>query len=504
MQDDYILRVQNITKSFPGVKALDSVSLNVRRGTVHAVMGENGAGKSTLMKILFGIYHPDSGSIWFKGKQRNFATPHEALKSGLAMIHQELSGVRQLSVSQNIFLGKEIVYKGTNVLNMRKMNRETEKLMESLHLDVDPRAKMGDLSVSRQQLCELAKAVSYNADLIIMDEPTSAMTESEVKHLYTIISELTKKGVAIIYITHKLDEIFNIVDEISVYRDGKHIGTAPVEEMDISRLVEMMVGRSITQIYPKEQVESGDTLLTVDGLSCKGIFENVSFNLKRGEIVGLAGLIGAGRSEVMETLFGIRKKSHGKIFINGEEVKINCPKDAITHKMAMLTEDRKYNGCFLPLTVSQNIIMASIKKYCTGIFLKRKSINNVSNNMKDSLNIKTPSLEQTVLNLSGGNQQKVLVGRWLLTEPEIIIFDEPTRGIDVGTKNEIYKMLTVLAKQGKGIIIISSELLEVLGMSDRILVMCEGRITGELQAKEATQERVFVLAAGESDINENS
>lgn len=501
MHTDYILKVENVTKRFPGVLALDGVSLAVRPGTVHAVMGENGAGKSTLMKILFGIYSPDSGEFWFKGEHRRCESPHDALKSGIAMIHQELSGVRQLSIAQNVFLGKEITYPRTGLLNMGEMIRQTARLMESLHINIDPRRKMGDLSVSQQQLCELVKAVSYKADLIIMDEPTSAMTESEVKHLFSIIGELTAKGIAIIYITHKMDEVFQIANEVSIYRDGKFVGNSDIASLDIPTLVNMMVGRSIQQMFPKEQVPIGDELLRVENLSCEPYFKNVSFTLRRGEILGFAGLVGAGRSEVMETLFGIRRKTSGDIYISGKEVRIDNPRQAIQNRIAMLTEDRKFNGCILPLDVADNTVIASLGKYCMGPFLSRTRINASSGGMRDKLNIKTPSLRQKIVNLSGGNQQKVLVGRWLLTEPEILIFDEPTRGIDVGSKSEIHKILTQLAGQGKGIIIISSEMPEVMGMSDRIVVMHEGRITGTLDAADATQEHILLYASADPATN---
>lgn len=497
MQDEYLLRMENITKTFPGVVALDQVSLKVRKGTVHAVMGENGAGKSTLMKILFGIYHPDSGDIYLKGKQCRFESPNDALKQGVAMIHQELSAVRQLTVTENIFLGKELRKKGTRILDRAQMHRKAMELMENLHININPKSKMEDLSVSQQQLCELVKAVSYQADLVIMDEPTSAMTESEAEHLFSIVQELTSRGIAIIYITHKLDEVYRIADEVSVYRDGKYIGSGPMQEVSLNQLVEMMVGRSVTQMFPKEEVPIKEELLRVEGLGSEGRFSGVSFTLHRGEILGMAGLVGAGRSEVMEALFGIRKKSAGKIYIEGKEVQIKCPKDAIVNKIAMLTEDRKFNGCFLPLDVSQNMIMASVNKFCAGPFLKKRTVRMTGEKMRGLLSIKTPGLNQKILNLSGGNQQKVLVGRWLLTEPEILIFDEPTRGIDVGTKSEIHKLLTQMAREGKGIIIISSEMPEVMGMSDNIIVMHEGTITGRLSRQEVSQEKILMLASGQ-------
>jgi ABC-type sugar transport system ATPase subunit len=486
--------MEHITKSFPGVLALNDVQLNVRKGTVHAVMGENGAGKSTLMKVLLGIYKQDSGSVTFKGKVRHFKGPQDAMNNSLAMIHQELSGVRQLTVAQNIFLGKEPTYKNTGLINFKKMRTDTAKLMKELNLNINPDAKMGDLSVSRQQLCEIAKAVSYNADLIVMDEPTSAITESEVELLFAIIRNLLAKKLTIIYITHKMDEVFQICDDISIYRDGTYVGTIATKDTTRDKLIEMMVGREITNMFPKEEVPIGKTLLKVDRLSCGKLFQDVSFKLHRGEILGMAGLIGAGRSEAMETLFGIHKKTSGKVYIKGKRVEINSPQDAINHRMALLTEDRKFNGCFLPLSVQLNITIASVRQLCKGWFVDNKLMHKNAVEMKDAMRIKTPNLEEVINNLSGGNQQKALVGRWLLTNPDILIVDEPTRGIDVGAKSEIHKLLTSLAKDGKGIIMISSELPEVMGMSDRILVMSEGRLTGVLNREEATQEKILHLA----------
>ena len=495
MQDEYILKMTNITKTFPGVKALDNSMLNVKKGTVHAVMGENGAGKSTLMKVLLGIYKQDSGDIWFNGKNVYYKGPHEALNDGLAMIHQELSLVRQLTVAENIYLGKELTTK-TGLLDKVKMIAETRKLFDQLGIDIDPTVAMGSISVSKQQLCEIAKAVSYNAELIIMDEPTSAITETEVEHLFKIIRSLLEKGITIIYITHKLDEIFEIANEVSVYRDSRYIETLDIKDATHEKIIGLMVGRDISNMYLKEKVEIGETLLRVENLSCEGEFENVSFDLRKGEILGIAGLVGAGRSELVETIFGVRKKSNGKIFIYDKETQINSPGDAIANKMALLTEDRKFNGCFLPLTVQENIIMASLDKHSKGIFVDFKSSEASATKMVDALEIKTPSLSQQIMYLSGGNQQKVLVGRWLLTQPDILLIDEPTRGIDVGAKSEIYKLLSELAKEGKGIIMVSSELPEILGMSDRVLVMSEGKMTGILDINDATQHRILEYSTG--------
>lgn len=495
-QSDYILQISGINKSFSGVPALTNVGFNVRRGTVHALMGENGAGKSTMMKILLGIYTRDSGTIIFDGKDVHFKTPRTALDQGLAMIHQELSTVRDLKVYENIFLGKEICYKGTLIKNERAMHAETQRLLDSLEIAVDPDAKMGTLSVAKQQLCEIAKAVSYNEKLVIMDEPTSAITGVEVERLFQLIRKLRDQGVSIIYITHKMDEVFEISDDISVFRDGCFIGTNSAKDMTIDELINMMVGRTISNIFPKEDTEIGETYLRVEGLSRKGEFENISFEVHRGEILGLAGLMGAGRTEVVETIFGARKKTAGKIFINGKEVTINTPKDAIRAGIGLVTEDRKQSGCFLPLSIRLNTVMAALPQHCKGPFVHQKKTGESAAAIKETLAVKAPSTETIISNLSGGNQQKVLIGRWLLTEPEILIFDEPTRGIDVGSKAEIHRMISDLAKQGKCIIMVSSELPEVMGMSDRILVMHEGELTGFVDRKDFSQETIMRYATG--------
>ncbi|MGI6176283.1 MAG: sugar ABC transporter ATP-binding protein [Christensenellales bacterium] len=496
---DYILKMEHICKEFPGVIALDDVQLHVKKGTVHAIMGENGAGKSTLMKVLLGIYKKDAGTINFRGEAINFKGPSDALQKGIAMIHQELSTVQDLTVAENIFLGKELTLGKTMFTRKKAMVKKTKELFGRLNMDIDAKSKMRYLSVAQQQMCEIAKAISYNADLIIMDEPTSAITETEVEHLFSIIRDLVEHGITIIYITHKMDEVWQITDEITVYRDGKYIGNVSTQETTRDQLVEMMVGRQISDQFPKEHVEIGDVYLRVEGLSREGEFEDVSFDVHRGEILGVAGLMGAGRSEIMETLFGVRKKSSGKIFIDGKEIRINNPSDAIKNNMALLTEDRKRSGCFLPLSVRLNTYVAAIQSVAKGPLVDYKKTVAVSEDMKNKLSIKTPSLEQKIVNLSGGNQQKVLVGRWLLTKPDILIIDEPTRGIDVGAKAEIHKLICSLAKEGKCVIMISSELPEILGMSDRIMVVSGGKVTGFLNADEATQEKILLYATGQTE-----
>ncbi|WP_094552067.1 sugar ABC transporter ATP-binding protein [Petroclostridium xylanilyticum] len=497
MTKEYILEMSNISKSFPGVKALDNVQLKIRKGTVHALMGENGAGKSTLMKILAGIYQPDDGTIIFKGNQIEVKNPHDALKYGISMIHQELSPIPHMTVAENIFLGREPLIGKTGLVDKKKMVEDAKELLEKLEMhDINPTALMHQLSIAKTQQVEIAKAISYDSDLIIMDEPTSAITEVEVEHLFKIVRNLRDKGVAIIFITHKMDEVFKIVDEITVFRDGQYIGTELAENLNKEKLIEMMVGREITQMFPKEPAEIGEVILSVKNLTKSGLFENVSFDLRKGEILGFAGLMGAGRTEVMESIFGIRKADQGEVYIKGEKVEINTPRDAIKRKMAFLTEDRKLTGVFLPLAVRDNIVVSCIDKFINGLFLNKKKIEEVCQQEKDKLAIKTPNMDQKIKNLSGGNQQKVLISRWLLTDPDILILDEPTRGIDVGAKSEIHRLMSKLAQQGKAVIMISSELPEILGMSDRILVMHEGKITGELDRFEATQEKVLEYATG--------
>lgn len=490
--DNNILELKNISKSFPGVKALEKVSFKVKKGTVHAIVGENGAGKSTLMKIMIGLYNVYDGELFFQGKKKYFKNTNDALITGISMIHQELSSALELTVAQNIFLGKEIVYKKSKLLNKNEMHEETLDVLRQIGIkDIEPDTKMKYLSVAKQQLCEIAKAVSYKSKIILMDEPTSALAGSDVEKLFEIIHKLKENGTTILYVTHKMEEIFAISDYISVFRNGKHIDTVEKDQTNSNELVRMMVGRSISNFFPKEQVKIGPKLLEVKNLSRYNEFSSISFYVKRGEILGVSGLVGAGRSEIMETLFGVRKKSTGEIFINGKKVQINTPKDAIKNGLALLTEDRKSKGCFLELSVTVNILLASIKKYTKNFIVDKKEASNVSKKMVKALSIKTASLESKVRYLSGGNQQKVLVGRWLLTDPEILIIDEPTRGIDVGAKVEIHRMLVELAKQGKAIIMISSELPEVISMSDRIMVVREGKITGFLNARETNQEEVM-------------
>lgn len=494
---DYLLEARNISKSFPGVKALNGVQLKVEKGTIHAVMGENGAGKSTLMKILIGLYKPDDGELYFNGEQKVFNSTHDALNAGISMIHQELSPVPYMTVAENIYLGKEPL-KYNKFIDFRKMNENTKALLDELEISINPKEQMVNLSMGQTQMVEIAKAISFNSELIIMDEPTSAITEREVQHLFRIVRKLKAQGVSVIFITHKMDEVYKITDAVTVYRDGEYIDSKPTSEMSREELIQKMVGREVNNLFPKEKVDIGDVVLEVRGLTRIGEFEDVSFQLRKGEILGFAGLIGSGRTEVLECLFGVTPKDKGTIIHYGEQVQINTPRDAIKNKMALLTEDRKLSGLYLVLSVQDNIIMANINEYRHHLLLNKKEMSAAAKEEKELLNIKTPHLNQIVGNLSGGNQQKVLVGRWLLTNPDILILDEPTRGIDVGAKAEIHRIMSGLVKQGKSIIMISSELPEVLGMSDRIVVMHEGRKSGELTREEATQEKILHLATGAS------
>jgi inositol transport system ATP-binding protein len=489
--------MENITKTFPGVKALDNVQLEVKRGTVHAVMGENGAGKSTLMKVIIGIHQPNEGKIIFKGKEIKVENTSWALNNGISMIHQELSPVPHMTVAENIFLGREPLG-FLKLVDHKKMYSDTKALFDDLNIDINPQEKMANLSIANQQMVEIAKAISYNSDLVIMDEPTSAITESEVEHLFKMIRRLKENNVGIIYITHKMDEVFQISDYVTVLRDGQYIGTKHSDDTNNQELISMMVGRNLGQMFEKEHSEIGEIKLKVEHLSNAEWFDDVSFDVRRGEIFGIAGLMGAGRTELMETVFGVRPKESGKIYIDGQEVDIQQPSDAISHNMALLTEDRKSTGLYLVHSVRDNMMIANIDKYLKKGFLQRKLIEEDCEKEVDILDIKTPSLDQQIMNLSGGNQQKVLISRWLLTKPDILILDEPTRGIDVGAKAEIHKLMSALAKEGKTVIMISSELPEILGMSDRIMVMHEGKESGIITRDEATQEKILHLATGAS------
>ncbi|CNH87414.1 galactose/methyl galaxtoside transporter ATP-binding protein [Yersinia frederiksenii] len=490
----YILEAEGISKQFPGVKALNKVGIKIKPGSVHALMGENGAGKSTLMKCLIGIYHPDEGTIKVKGEVVTFSDTLDALHAGIAMIHQELNLVPHMTVAENIWLGREPVHYG--LVNHDLLNSKTRDLLQHLNIRLKPEMVVGELNIASQQMVEIAKAVSYDADILIMDEPTSALTEGEVFHLFAIINELKEQGKGIIYISHKMDEIFEITDEVSIFRDGMFVATDKTENLTKQSLITMMVGRELTHMFPKFNNNIGEEVLKVSALRRDGLFRDISFTVKRGEILGVAGLVGAGRSEVMESLFGMHPADSGEIFIEGLPVKIDSPSKAIEQGLAFLTEDRKKSGLFLVLSVVENMSIVNLSEYINkkGFVSHGQMAQDCMEQIK-KLNIKTPTMDQIINNLSGGNQQKVLIARWLLAQPKILILDEPTRGIDVGAKSEIYRLISELANRGVAIILVSSELPEILGMSDRVMVMHGGHITGILDKQDASQEKIMALAS---------
>lgn len=492
---EYLLSAEGIRKEFPGVVALDDVEFKLKRGTVHALMGENGAGKSTLMKILAGIYTPDKGEVRLKGVDIRLQSPLDALENGIAMIHQELNLMPFMTVAENIWIRREPKNR-FGFVDHGEMNRITARLFDRLKIKIDPEIEVRHLSVANRQMVEIAKAVSYESDVLIMDEPTSALTEREVAHLFEIIRDLREQGIGIVYITHKMNELFEIADEFSVFRDGKYIGTHASSDVTRDDIIRMMVGREITQMFPKEEVPIGDVVLSVKNLTLDGVFRDVSFDVRAGEILGIAGLVGSGRSNVAETLFGVTPASSGTIAIGGKTLSIDSPNTAIKNRMAFLTEDRKDTGCLLILDILENMQIAVLQdRFVKAGFVTEKQITAACEEMSRKLRVKTPNLQERIENLSGGNQQKVLIGRWLLTNPRILILDEPTRGIDVGAKAEIHRLVTELARNGVAVLMISSEMPEVLGMSDRIMVMHEGRVTGFLDRKDATQIKVMELAA---------
>ncbi|WP_075172506.1 sugar ABC transporter ATP-binding protein [Neptunomonas phycophila] len=492
---DCILEMINVSKTFPGVKALDQVNLSIKKGSIHALMGENGAGKSTLMKILYGLYTPDAGGdIFFDGQPFTPKAPIDAIRSGLAMVPQEISPSANLSVAANFYLGREI--KKGILMDQNAMNNQTNKILDELGIPMSVETLMQDVSVAKAQLLAIATAVSYNAKLIIMDEPTTALTESEVHQLYRIVKKVQQRGIAIIYISHKLGEVFELSDEVSVIRDGQYIGTKKTTDISKEELINMMVGREMDEMFQREDVTIGETLLDVRHLSLPGKFEDISFTVRKGEIFGIAGLVGAGRSEVVEAIFGYKAAKSGEIHLHGEQIDIRKPSDAIRHRIGFVTEDRKLTGLMLNMSVTDNMIMPELHPYEKNHLISESLASDVANTMKQQLRIKTPTVDTIIGNLSGGNQQKVLIARWLLLEPEILILDEPTKGIDIGAKAEIYKLIVELARLGKAIIIVSSEMLELLSLSDRVMVMAEGREVGIVDRENATQELILEMAAG--------
>ncbi|MDY3123864.1 MAG: galactose/methyl galactoside ABC transporter ATP-binding protein MglA [[Actinobacillus] rossii] len=493
---EVLLTMKNVSKSFPGVKALDKANLTVKSHSVHALMGENGAGKSTLLKCLFGIYAKDEGDIMFLGKPVNFKTSKEALENGISMVHQELNLVRQRNVMDNLWLGRYPL-KGVFV-DHTKMYNDTKAIFDELGIDVDPRDKVADLSVSQMQMIEIAKAFSYNAKIVIMDEPTSSLSEKEVEHLFTIIAKLKARGCGIIYISHKMDEIFKICDEITILRDGQWINTVAVKDVTMEQVVSMMVGRELTQRFPEKINTPKEVILTVENLTAlnQPSIKDVSFELHKGEILGIAGLVGAKRTDIVETIFGVRERASGTVKLHDKTVLNHTALEAINNGFALVTEERRSTGIYANLSIEFNSLISNMKSYMTkwGL-LSNKKMKSDTQWVIDSMNVKTPSHKTTIGSLSGGNQQKVIIGRWLLTQPEVLMLDEPTRGIDVGAKFEIYQLIMQLAQKDKGIIMISSEMPELLGITDRILVMSNGRVAGIVETAKTSQEEILQLAA---------
>ena len=497
MEQDILLQMVGISKSFPGVKALDNVSLNVHGGTVHALMGENGAGKSTLMKCLFGIYGKDSGHIYLEGKEIDFKSSREALDNGVAMVHQELNQALKRSVMDNIWLGRYPTIMGGLAVNEKKMYADTMAVFEELGINVDPHRIMSTMPVSQRQMVEIAKAVSYNSKVIVFDEPTSSLTEEEVEHLFKIINMLRDRGVGIIYISHKMAEIKRISDYITVMRDGQWIATERAADLEMNDIIRLMVGRELTNQFPPKTNVPGDVYLKVDGLT--GMYNqlrDVSFYARRGEILGLAGLDSSGRTETLESIFGIRTRKEGIISLNDQPCFNRSAGESIKNGFALLTEERRATGIFGVLDIKANTVISSLKRHLRfGLYLSEKTQREDTQHYIDAMHTKTPSQETKIRSLSGGNQQKVIIGRWLLTEPEVLLLDEPTRGIDVGAKYEIYQLILDLACKGKTVLVVSSEMPELLGICDRILVMSGGRLAGEVDARTTTQEEIMTLAA---------
>lgn len=494
-KNEYVLEMKGITKEFPGVKALDNVEFALREGTVHALMGENGAGKSTLMKCLFGIYIKNAGVIKVSGKEVNYKNPKEALENGVSMVHQELNQVRQTRVLDNIWLGRFPMW--GMIVNEKYMYNKTKEIFDELNINIDPKEKIENLSVSQAQMVEIAKAVSYNAKIVVMDEPTSSLTEKEVHHLFRIINSLKERGVGIIYISHKMEEILEIADEVTVMRDGQYIATEQATNLTTDTIIKLMVGRDLANRFPEKKNKPAEVILEVKDI--KSVYapkvKGVSFELRKGEILGVAGLMGSRRTELLETIFGIRKKESGEIYLHGNIVKNNNAREAIKNGFALVTEERRKTGIFGGLSVYFNSIISNIDRYCNAGVINESQAKKDTKWVIDSMRVKTPSEKTKIGTLSGGNQQKVVIGKWLLTEPEILLLDEPTRGIDVGAKYEIYQLINELACKGKGVVVISSEMPELFGITDRILVMSNGHLAGCVETANTSQEEVLALAA---------
>ena len=490
-----LLRMSGISKSFPGVRALDRVDVDLNASEVHALAGENGAGKSTLIKILAGVYRADEGEIWLRGKKVTGTGPREMIDAGVSVIYQELNLVPYLSVAENIFLGREPRRAGA-FIDWKKMWGEVKRLLEPFGLSLDPRARVNTLGPAYQQVVEIAKALSLRSDILVMDEPTAALTGREVDRLFEVIRSLRRSGVSVIYISHRLQEIKQVADRVTVLRDGRRIVTAPVEGITIDEIIRHMVGRTLTEQYPKDRVEAGKEVLRVEGLSKRGVCSDVSFSLRRGEILGLAGLVGAGRTEIVELLYGAKRRDSGRIFVDGREVSIRSTRDAVLGGVALIPEERKKQGLVLGLSVLDNVALAILDLHSIAGFIRRREVTALVTQVTNTVRVKTPSLKQLVRNLSGGNQQKVVLSKWFVRNCDVYIFDEPTRGIDVGAKVEIYRLMQELAARGAGIIMVSSELIEVMNMSDRIAVVWNGRIVGQFARGEVTEEQVMSYALG--------
>ncbi|HOE08254.1 MAG TPA: ATP-binding cassette domain-containing protein [Treponemataceae bacterium] len=494
--NECILRMKGISKSFSGVKVLDDVEFNVRSGTVHSLMGENGAGKSTLMKCLFGIYQKDAGEIYLDNKLINFVDPKHALEHGVSMVHQELNQVIQRSISDNIWLGR-YPKKGL-FIDEKKMKRDTIELFEKIEIEIDPNTPLHKLSVAQRQMVEITKAISYNAKVIVFDEPTSSLTDKEVTMLFKIIQKLKTQGVGIVYISHKMDEIFQISDDVTVLRDGKYIGTDNVANLNIDKVVNMMVGRNLEQRFPEKTNIPGEVHLSVKNISTKyePRIHDISFDLRRGEILGIAGLVGAGRTELIESIFGVRTKESGEIYLDGSQIINRNPTDSIKNRFAFLTEERRATGIYPIADITFNTTISNINAYKNKIgFLQHRKMIQDTNKQVSAMRIKIPGIKEPIRSLSGGNQQKVIIGRWLLTNPDILLLDEPTRGIDVGAKYEIYQLIINLAQSGKSVIIVSSEMPELIGITNRILVMSNGYVSGIVETGKTTQQEIFQLAS---------
>jgi len=495
-ENNVLLKMEHISKSFPGVKALDDVQLTLKAGTVHALMGENGAGKSTLMKCLFGIYHKDEGQIFLNGEEVNFKDSKDALEHGVAMVHQELNQALKRNVMDNMWLGRFPMMDKLPFVSEKKMYEKTMEVFKDLGISVDPKTVMSEMPVSQRQMVEIAKAVSYNAKVIVFDEPTSSLTEVEVEHLFKIINDLRNRGCGIIYISHKMDEILRISDEVTIMRDGKYIATKDSKNITMNEIIRLMVGREITNVYPPKDNVVGEDYLEVRGLTAEySKLSDVSFTAKRGEVLGVAGLDGSGRTELLENIFGIATRRSGELYLDGKQIFNRNSRESIRNGFAMLTEERRATGIFGVRDIQANSTISSLRKYLKGLLLDDKKMSDATQWGIDKLHTKTPDQKTQIRSLSGGNQQKVIITRWLLTEPDVLLLDEPTRGIDVGAKYEIYELILDLAKQGKCVIVVSSEMPELLGICDRILVMSGGKLAGEVDARTTNQEEIMTLVA---------